>query len=312
MIFSIDKLECVPNYAVYKHRLEVVAFPTESIEVIDALQWIENHILEKDRLDFSKIFCDWRTYIGMESIEIEKFNEVFQIENSNLILKSFDIDLSFQIRESENIRLSSYVDGGKQIQNSEKIYGSMDIINSCYIRNSSHIKNSFEIDGSSIVENSQNVFNSDDVSTSFGVYSCENINNSIGVFDSEGGTELYFSTNLTNCSYCLFCSSLKDKEFYIFNQPIEPKNWFVIKELLLNEWSEEDRNIYKIISFETDKNEWCGFRRETKICAGFSYVAQRNFFQNISPKFLKCIRSMPYYNEWLLYQITLNSKILEE
>ena len=312
MNFSIDKLECVPNYTVYKHRLEMVAFPTEPIEVIDALQWIENHILEKDRLDFSRIFCDWRTYVGMKPIEIEKFNEVFQIENSNLVLKSFDVDSSFQIRESENIRLSSYIDGGKQIQNSEKIYGSVFVTNSCYIKDSLHIKDSFEIDCSSMVEDSQNIFNSDSVSNSFGVYSCKYISNSIGVFDSEDGTELYFSTNLTNCSYCLFCSNLKDKEFYIFNQPIEPKNWFVIKELLLNEWSKEDRNIYKIISFETDKNEWCGFRMETKIRVGFFYVAQRNFFQGLSSKILKYIRSMPYYNEWLLYQITMNPRILEE
>ena len=162
-----------------------------------------------------------------------------------------------------------------------------------------------------MVEDSQNIFNSDGVSNSFGVYSCKDISNSIGVFDSEDGTELYFSTNLTNCSYCLFCSNLKDKEFYIFNQPIEPKNWFVIKELLLNEWSKEDRNIYKIISFETDKNEWCGFNI-SNYNANYSYVAQRYFFQGLSSKFLKYIRSMPYYNECLLYQITMNPRILEE
>lgn len=312
MIFSIDKLERAPNFSAYKHRLEVVAFPAEPIEVIDALQWVENHILEKDRLDFSKIFCDWRTYVGMEPIEIEKFNEVFQIEDSNLILRSFNVDRSFQIRDSENICLSSYVDGGKQIQNSEKIYYSTNIKNSCYTKVSSCVKNSFEIEDSSFVEDSQNIFNSDNIFNSYGVYFCTDITNSIGVFDVEDGNENYFSTNLTNCSYCLFCSSLRDKEFYIFNQPMEPKDWFVIKELLLNEWSNEDRNIYRIISFEVDKNEWCGFKMGAKVCAGFSYIAQRDFFQNISSKFVKYIRSMPYYNEWLLYQITMNPNILKE
>ena len=312
MIFSIDKLEGAPSFAAYKHRLEVVAFPTEPIEVIDALQWVENHILEKDRLDFSKIFCDWRTYVGMEPIEIEKFNEVFQIESSNLILRSFNVNQSSQIRDSENIYLSSYVDGGKQLQNSAKVYGSANIINSYYIKASSCIKNSFEIEDSSLVEESQNIFNSDNIFNSYGVYSCTNITNSIGIFNTREGHEIYFSTNLTNCSYCLFCSSLKDKKFYIFNQPMEPKDWFVIKELLLNEWSNEDRNIYRVISFEADKNEWCGFKMEAEVLAGFSYVVQRNFFQNISPKFIKYIRSMPYYNEWLLYQITMNPNVLKE
>ena len=84
----------------------------------------------------------------------------------------------------------------------------------------------------------------------------------------------------------------------------------MIKELLLNEWSEEDESLYKVVSFEDDNNEWCGFRYLSKIDTNFSYVAQRDFFQSLSSKFLKYIRSMPYYNGWLLYQITLNSKIL--
>lgn len=86
----------------------------------------------------------------------------------------------------------------------------------------------------------------------------------------------------------------------------------MIKELLLNEWSEEDKNFYKGTSFEDDDKKWCGFRAYTNYGAGFSYVAQRDFFQGLSSKFLKYIRSMPYYNEWLLYQITMNPKILEE
>ena len=133
----------------------------------------------------------------------------------------------------------------------------------------------------------------------------------MGIFNISTGKEIYFSTDLENCSYCLFCSGLKNKKFFLFNQEIDSKDWFVIKELLLTEWSKEDKNFYKAISFENDDKEWCGFKT-SNYNTSFSYVAQRNFFQGPSSKFLKYIRSMPYYNEWLLYQITLNPKILEE
>ena len=79
----------------------------------------------------------------------------------------------------------------------------------------------------------------------------------------------------------------------------------------MNKWSEEDKNLYKVISFEDDDKSWYGFKT-FNYSATLSYVAQRDFFQSLSSKFLKYIRSMPYYNEWLLYQITLNPKILEE
>ena len=79
----------------------------------------------------------------------------------------------------------------------------------------------------------------------------------------------------------------------------------------MTEWSKEDKNFYKVISFEDDDKKWYGFKT-FNYSASLSYVAQRDFFQGLSSKFLKYIRSMPYYNEWLLYQITLNPKILEE
>ena len=79
----------------------------------------------------------------------------------------------------------------------------------------------------------------------------------------------------------------------------------------MNKWSEENKNLYKVISFEDDDKEWYGFKI-SNYSSSLSYVAQRDFFQGISSKFLKYIRSMPYYNEWLLYQITMNPKILEE
>lgn len=312
MIFSIDKLAGVNNYRVYKILMEKINFPKEPMDLIDAMGWVQSYSSNREKALFSKLFSDWRTYVGMEPLEVEKFEEVFEITNSHVILSSFYIDSSLRVRDSENISNSKCVAFSKDVKNSEKVYSSENVENSQYINVSLNILDSAEIHDSSKVRYSQNIFNSDEISNCYGVYSCEKIEDSLGIFNVSTGKEIYFSTDLENCSYCLFCSGLKDKSFCLFNQEIGLKDWFVIKELLLNEWSEEDKSLYKVVSFEDDDNEWCGFRYLSKIDTSFSYVAQRDFFQGLSSKFLKYIRSMPYYNEWLLYQIALNPKILEE
>lgn len=312
MIFSIDKLAGVNDYRAYKKLIERTSFPKEPMDLIDAMGWVQSHSSNEEKVLFSELFSDWRTYVGMEPLEVEKFEEVFEITDSHIILSSFYIDSSSRVRDSENVFKSKYVAFSKDIKNSKRVYSSINVENSQYVNASSNVLGSAEVDDSSKIQYSQNVFNSDEISNCYGVYFCKKIENSLGVFNVSTGKEIYFSTDLENCSYCLFCSGLKDKSFCLFNQEIGLKDWFVIKELLLNKWSEEDKSLYKVVSFENDNNEWCGFRYLSKTNASFSYVAQRNFFQELSLKFLKYIRSMPYYNEWLLYQITMSPKILEE
>ena len=311
MIFSIDKLAGVNDYRGYKKLIERTNFPKEPMELIDAMGWVQNHSSDEEKVLFSELFSDWRTYVGMEPLEVEKFEEVFEITDSHIILSSFCIDSSSRVRDSKNVSNSKYIAFSKDIKNSERVYASSNVENSQYISVSFNVLGSTEVKDSSKIQYSQNVFNSDEISNCYAVYSCKEVEDSLGIFNVSTGKEIYFSTNLENCSYCLFCSGLKDKKFYLFNQEIGSKDWFIVKELLLNKWSEEDKNLYKVISFEDDDKKWYGFKT-FNYSATLSYVAQRDFFQSLSSKFLKYIRSMPYYNDWLLYQITMNPKILEE
>ena len=311
MIFSIDKLAGVNDYRGYKKLIERTNFPKEPMELIDAMGWVQSHSSNEEKVLFSELFSDWRTYVGMTPLEVEKFEEVFEITDSHIILSSFCIDSSSRVQDSENVSNSKYIAFSKDIKNSERIYASSNVENSQYITVSFNVLGSTEVKDSSKIQYSQNVFNSSEVLDCYGVYSCKEVEGSLGIFNISTGKEIYFSTDLENCSYCLFCSGLKNKKFCLFNQEIGSKDWFVIKELLLSEWSEEDKNLYKVISFEDDDKNWDGFKT-FNYSATLSYVAQRDFFQSLSSKFLKYIRSMPYYNDWLLYQITMNPKILEE
>lgn len=311
MIFSIDKLSRVNDYRGYKKLIERTNFPKEPMELIDAMGWVQSRSSNEEKVLFSELFSDWRTYVGMTPLEVEKFEEVFEITDSHIILSSFCIDSSSRVQDSENVSNSKYIAFSKDIKNSERVYASSNVENSHYISVSFNVLGSTEVKDSSKIQYSQNVFNSEEISNCYGVYSCKEVEDSLGIFNVSTGKEIYFSTDLENCSYCLFCSGLKDKKFYLFNQEIGSKDWFIIKELLLNKWSEEDKNLYKVISFEDDDKKWYGFKT-FNYSATLSYVAQRDFFQSLSSKFLEYIRSMPYYNDWLLYQITMNPKILEE
>lgn len=311
MIFSINKLAGVNDYRGYKKLIERTNFPKEPMELIDAMGWVQNHSSDEEKVLFSELFSDWRTYVGMIPLEVEKFEEVFEIADSHIILSSFCIDSSSRVRDSENVSNSKYIAFSKDIKNSERVYASSNVENSQYISVSFNVLDSAEVKDSSKIRHSQNVFNSGEISNCYAVYSCKEVEDSLGIFNVSTGKEIYFSTDLENCSYCLFCSGLKDKKFYLFNQKIGSKDWFIIKELLLNKWSDEDKNLYKVISFEDDDKKWYGFKT-FNYSATLSYVAQRDFFQSLSSKFLEYIRSMPYYNDWLLYQITMNPKILEE
>ena len=311
MIFSIDKLSGANDYRGYKKLIERTNFPKEPMELIDAMGWVQSHSSNEEKVLFSELFSDWRTYVGMEPLEVEKFEEVFEITDSHIILSSSCVDSSSRVRDSKNVSNSKYIAFSKDIKNSERVYASSNVENSQYISVSFNVLGSAEVKDSSKIRHSQNVFNSGEVLDCYGVYSCKEVEGSLGIFNVSTGKGIYFSTDLENCSYCLFCSGLKDKKFYLFNQEIGSKDWFIIKELLLNKWSDEDKNLYKVISFEDDDKKWYGFKT-FNYSATLSYVAQRDFFQSLSSKILKYIRSMPYYNEWLLYQITLNPKILEE
>ena len=311
MIFSIDKLSGVNDYRSYKKLIERTNFPKEPMELIDAMGWVQSHSSNEEKVLFSELFSDWRTYVGMTPLEVEKFEEVFEITDSHIILSSFCIDSSSRVRDSENVSNSKYIAFSKDIKNSERVYASSNVENGHYISVSFNVLGSTEVKDSSKIQYSQNVFNSSEVLDCYAVYSCKEVEDSLGIFNVSTGKEIYFSTDLENCSYCLFCSGLKDKKFYLFNQEIGSKDWFIIKELLLNKWSKEDKNLYKVISFEDDDKKWYGFKT-FNYSATLSYVAQRDFFQSLSSKFLEYIRSMPYYNDWLLYQITMNPKILEE
>ena len=187
MIFSIDKLAKTNDYRGYKKLIERTNFPKEPMELIDAMGWVQNHSSDEEKVLFSKLFSDWRTYVGMEPLEMEKFEEVFEITDSHIILSSFCIDSSSRVRDSEKVFNSKYIAFSKDIKNSERVYSSADVENSQYVNASFSVLDSAEVNDSLKIRYSKNVLNSNKISTCYGVYSCEEIEDSLGIFNVSTG-----------------------------------------------------------------------------------------------------------------------------
>ena len=165
MIFSIDKLAGANDYRGYKKLIERTNFPKEPMELIDAMGWVQNHSSNEEKVLFSELFSDWRTYVGMAPIEAEKFEEVFEITDSHIILSSFCIDSSSRVRDSENVSNSKYIAFSKDIKNGERVYASSNVENSQYISASFNVLGSTEVKDSLKIRHSQNIFNSNDIIT---------------------------------------------------------------------------------------------------------------------------------------------------
>ena len=305
MIFSVKELDKRSALAV-SDVFSSIGFPDKDMEVVDALDWIQWNVEDDKKWRLARIFGEWEIFFGMNKIELEKFNETFEIDDkSTKILKSYKVSDSSRVKESKKVINSSFVDISIDIKDSKYIYNSTSVNNSTEVFNSSDIENSNEIIFSDSIKGSVDVGFSSFVTDSKSIFNAKNIQDSIGVFDGEENKEVYFSAQLYNCNHCLFCHSLTNESFCLFNRKIDPKNWFVIKELILQKW-EKEANAFKIFSFEDTHFEWCGKEENTKIGPNGSAIAQRKYFYKISNELIEYLKTVPYYNKWLLYKLTFN------
>lgn len=105
------------------------------------------------------------------------------------------------------------------------------LINSDYVNHAGHLRNSYFVFNADHIENScyLNLTNEvkeclDGYSILFTELSYENINieKSYGVHFSEdivSGRNIYFSKHLSGCTDCFGCINLRNKQYYIFNEP---------------------------------------------------------------------------------------------
>lgn len=211
-----------------------------------------------------------------------------EVYNSNYVLNSRQVTDGYRIVHSTDVNNSCYVDDSHNVEDSEKVFTSSKIIHCKRVSKSQVVDNSIDILSSNNIKNSNHIFIS------------ENISNSIGIVNSKNLNYCYFSTGLTNCNHCLFCNNITDKEFYLFNKPIDKREFFIIVSVLENKLIAEEA---WFIKYKKHNYDFIGI--------DVSYaVAQHQFYENFSKEFFDYLKTIPNYNDYLLYLITLHADVL--
>lgn len=234
--------------------------------------------------------------------EKEKYREVLDIDTSEQVFESLCVMNSEKVIRSRKIFNSKNIDGGVSVSKSIGVRQSRDIRDSLCILNSFDVWDSRWISTSSEVRISHDIQDSTNVLFSGNSAWCNNISGCNGLFHSSDCQEVYYSTNMNNCHHCLFCKDLTDASFRIFNCPVTEKDFFVILELVQKPFI---IHTIPIASWHKKENTYFGYTWKGLIDSSQIYtgVPQSGF---------DFLYTLPNYNAWLMYQLTLNPKSFQD
>lgn len=220
------------------------------------------------------------------------------------------------IYESDNIDNSTYVSRSSHVTNSEYVFSSKEVVDSNSILSSNYIERSRQVMNSEFcydsnkvfqgrnVNNSHSVINSDYVVNSNCVINSNSVVDSFCVGDWLGKTSQitasWFVSSCQNLDHCLFCFQKDNGKYLLFNEPIAPEQFELIKKQLasiLRDWEP----VYTT-------EEW-----PSEIIPMEGPHLQRNplkQYANLPDAFWRWVTTLPNYNPAILYAITFNPKLI--
>lgn len=232
-------------------------------------------------------------------------------EERELILEWIHLQDKSPFHCSE-VKNSFYSSNSSNLENSQYVHSSTDITNSSTVCFSSFVQDSHQVFKSEFVSSSQRIMLSQNVENSRNIVRGTTIFDSSSIFDSkvilssreirnsDNVTDSAFCANCKNIKDCLFCFDLTNQAFQIFNTPIDPTRFAIIKAQYIKLLSEElnfvkewPDNLLKAITPQiTERFDW--------------------HYQVLPDKFWRWIKTLPGYDENVLHQITLLPQFLSQ
>lgn len=214
------------------------------------------------------------------------------------IYQSDNIINSQIIVESENIKNSSHIFYSTNVEDSKDIVESDEVTNCKQVFLSSMIENSEKIAKSLNVSNSKNICESSMISESIDVFKSTNVFESKQIERSKNITDCFFVAQCDNLAHSLFCFDQHDNQHLLFNQPIDPMRFELIKK-------QYNKYFRDYLCFAT------GWYRELATAAVPKIHYNFNSHYNIiSEKFWTWVESLPNFDKQILYSITINTRFL--
>lgn len=222
------------------------------------------------------------------------------------IIRSHNVDSSDTIIRSQDVNDSSYIFSSKKVKNSCIVNNSSNIEDSHNIFDSSFVYNSYNVLNGKNVNDSHNVLNSSFVVNSHSVFNADNVTDSFVVFDLQAKetkdiSNCGFIANCERVSYCLFCTDLTDKEYYVFNRPISKAQY----EMIL-------RQLKSLIgNYEAFYIDNWG-EKTVPLEAPHAPNHSAMFHSQLPDEFWEWVKTLPGYDPKVLYQITFNPNLIDE
>lgn len=230
--------------------------------------------------------------------EKEKYCEVLNIDSSSSVYESYDVEESEKVIHSDHIYLSGNIDNCSNIRNSNYVASSATVEGSDGVLKSEYIVNSSLVDTGMDIQSSKEIYKASHVKKSQKCARVDSIENCVGIFSSSGCEEVYYSSFLKNCHHCLFCDDIEDASFRIFNQPVSEKDFFIILSMVESYF---DNKLEPLI--ETTINDEFYFGLDWHVSTHFTKI-----YRSLSQEVFNQLYRLPGYNDWLMYQITLNTR----
>lgn len=239
-------------------------------------------------------------HLDVNAEEIEKYYQRCGITESKEVLVSERIHNSCFINQSKDVTDSKFINDSVDITDCVQVSYSSFIKRSRHIYNCETVEDTHGATESKEIYKCGNVIDSSNIRDSWGVANCRNLTNSQFIYRSTLSEDCHFSSFLTGCYKCIFCSGLNGKQFYLFNKPISQKEW---EKIFNNEFSVRiNEEAFFLLKDNSKLNSYYVAKKETSF---------RNYFSLISENFNKWVKSLPNFDPFVMYQITFDEKWLE-
>ena len=229
-------------------------------------------------------------YLPVSAEELEKYYQRVNVVDSTNCSMSSKITKSNNIFKSINISNSNFIKLSQNVIDSENISSSQSIKTSKYVNNSISVEYSELIVNSKNITKSVNIANSSDLDYCFNISNGKNLLNCDTMYNSSLCEYSGFSSFLIDCHKVLFCSQLNQSSFMLFNKPISESLFYEI-------W-EQYKTITKNVEIIEDSSNI--------FYNGAPIVRFDIMFKKLGEDFKNWVKTLPNYDNFIMYQITLN------
>ena len=230
-------------------------------------------------------------YYRLLNIQVDNPASIYHcrnVNNSYIVAQSKDVTNSSHIKDCSDIDKGYYIMSSDNVENSQKIAFSSFVYDSAFVQSALNVTNSINIVGAKYIVDSSSILDSENIVNSKWLRRCKNAEDS------------YFCADCHDIKHAMFCNGVGG-EYLLFNKPVDPKQFELIKKQLLNLL--RDFEMLLMSEWVLDGLDWSAPKK---------IVNYNTQFAAVPKKLWTWLKTLPGYSPMTMYQITFQPHLLEE